>query len=252
MSKYYKGKRTRNIYSPGNDKPFKLSRSKLELFINCPRCFYIDRKLGVGQPPSYPFTLNSAVDALLKKEFDIYREQQKPHPLMIENNVNAVPFQHPDIEKWRDSLHGGIEYAVPDTNIIITGGVDDIWQDVNTNELIVVDYKATAKSKEVTIDEEWQISYKRQVEIYQWLLRNNDFKVSSTSYFVYCNGKIDSESFQGRLEFDINLIPYIGNSDWLDETVSLVVKCLNKDIIPDSGADCDYCVYFKHIQDVLR
>ena len=49
MSMYYKGKRTRNLYKPGDEKPFRLSRSKLELFMNCPRCFYLDRRLGVGQ-----------------------------------------------------------------------------------------------------------------------------------------------------------------------------------------------------------
>src|SRR3972149_10504652 len=71
MSQYYTANRTCGLYNPKDKKPFKLSRSKLELFTECPRCFYLDRKLGVGRPPGFPFALNSAVDALLKKEFDI-------------------------------------------------------------------------------------------------------------------------------------------------------------------------------------
>ena len=47
--------------------------------------------------------------------------------------------------------------------------------------LIVVDYKATSKNSEVNLDAEWQIGYKRQMEFYQYLLRNNGFKVSDTS-----------------------------------------------------------------------
>ena len=90
MSKYYKAKRIRNLYVPGSEKPFRLSRSKLEMFINCPHCFYMDRRLGVGQPPGYPFNLNSAVEHLLKKEFDEYREKQEPHPLMVESGIDAV------------------------------------------------------------------------------------------------------------------------------------------------------------------
>ena len=82
MSKYYKGKRTRNIYTPGETKPFKLSRSKIDRYIECPRCFYIDRRLGVDRPPGFPFNLNNAVDTLLKKEFDIHRTENTQHPLL--------------------------------------------------------------------------------------------------------------------------------------------------------------------------
>ena len=81
MSKYYTGKRTRNLFDPTSKEPFRLSRSKIDLFISCPRCFYQDRRLGVAQPPGYPFNLNSAVDTLLKKEFDdIPQETTTPPP----------------------------------------------------------------------------------------------------------------------------------------------------------------------------
>ncbi len=65
MSQYYNPNRTKNLYDPirhgsGQEKStelFRLSRSKINLFIRCPRCFYLDRELGVGQPPGYPFSL---------------------------------------------------------------------------------------------------------------------------------------------------------------------------------------------------
>jgi len=60
-------------YQPAQDTPFRISRSKVDLFLNCPCCFYLDVRLGVKRPPGFPFNLNSAVDALLKKEFDHYR-----------------------------------------------------------------------------------------------------------------------------------------------------------------------------------
>ena len=53
--------------------PFKFSRSKVELFMECPKCFYIDRVKGVSRPSGFTFSLNNAVDALFKKEFDDYR-----------------------------------------------------------------------------------------------------------------------------------------------------------------------------------
>lgn len=243
MSKYYKSKRTRNIYDPKNDKPYKISRSKLDLFINCPRCFYMDRRLGVGQPPGYPFSLNSAVDALSKKEFDYYRQKQEPHPLLIQNGIDAIPFLHPDLDAWRDSLRRGIQFQIPGTNILLTGGVDDVWISTKTQELIIVDYKATSKTGQVTLDADWQIGYKRQAEIYQWLFRQNGFKVSNTAYFVYCNGRTDKDRFDKKLQFDIFLIPYVGNTDWVESEIRKAYKCLCSNEIPSYGDDCDFCQY---------
>jgi CRISPR/Cas system-associated exonuclease Cas4 (RecB family) len=241
MSEYYTGKRTRDLFDPNGDTPQKLSRSKIDNFIKCPRCFYIDIRLGVGQPPGYPFTLNSAVDHLLKKEFDIHRANGTPHPLMSAYKIDAVPYPHDDLETWRNA-RTGIQYIDPVTNLKIYGGIDDLW--INPKgELMIVDYKATSKEKEVTLDAAWQDGYKRQVEIYQWLFLKNGFEVSDTAYFVYCNGKKDVSAFDGKLEFDIKVIPYVGKTDWIDETLVKIKECLMSDQIPDPDPDCDFCKY---------
>lgn len=220
----------------------RLSRSKIDLFLNCPKCFYLDVKLKIKRPPGFPFTINSEIDRLLKNEFDIHRVKHTSHPLMTTYGINAVPFEHPKMDEWRDALRRGITYPFPDTDLIITGGVDDIWINPE-DELIIVDYKATAKNSEITLDADWQIAYKRQMEIYQWLFKKNGFKVSDTGYFVYCNGRTAQESFDGKLEFDIKLIPYTGNPDWVDGTIKEIWNCLNDDTIPQPNPDCEYCNY---------
>jgi len=246
MSKYYNPNRQRNLYDPKSTEPFRLSRSRIDLFLNCPRCFYFDRRLGTDRPPGYPFSLNSAVDKLLKKEFDIHRAKGTAHPLMKHYKIDATPLAHEKMDEWRDALRRGITYLHKDTNFMITGGVDDVWVDKN-GELIIVDYKATSKEEEVSIDADWQIGYKRQMEIYQWLFRKNGFKVSKTGYFVYCNGNSDKEAFDAKLEFDIKIIPYLGDDSWVEKTIVDAHKCLNGDKIPSPGADCDYCKYIQAI-----
>ncbi len=242
MSKYYTPGRTRNIFDPKSPEKFRLSRSKIDLFLECPRCFYLDRRLGVGRPPGFPFSLNSAVDALLKKEFDVHRAAQTPHPFMKAYKIDAVPFAHEKMDSWRDSLRAGVEYLDPKTNFFVTGGVDDIW--VNpAGELIVVDYKATAKAGEVSLDAEWQDGYKRQMETYQWLLRKNGFKVSSVGYFVYVNGRLDAEAFDGKLEFSVKLIPYEGDTAWIEPTLIKAKACLMSEEVPVAHEECDYCRY---------
>lgn len=244
MSQYYNSNRTRNLYDPNSKESFKLSRSKIDLFLNCPRCFYLDRKLGIGRPPGFPFTLNSAVDTLLKQEFDIHRANGTKHPLIEKYGVDAQPVLHDDLDKWRHNFTG-IQYLHAPTNFLITGAIDDLWQN-SQGEYIVVDYKATAKDREITeLDQEWHAGYKRQMEIYQWLLRQNGHLVSDTGYFVYCNGKKDREAFDGKLEFDVTLIAYAGNDSWIEKTIIEAHKCLNGGKIPKADPDCDYCSYVK-------
>lgn len=236
------GQRSRNIFNPDSEEVFKLSRSKLELFTECPRCFYLDRRLGIGRPPGFPFTLNSAVDHLLKKEFDIHRAKGSAHPLMKAYDVEAIPFAHDMIDEWRENFKG-VQYLHRPTNLVITGAIDDVWIDKN-KELIVVDYKATSTTKEITLDAEYREGYKRQMEIYQWLLRQNGFKVSRTGYFVYANGKTDKSAFDGKLEFDIQLIPYIGSDEWVEQTIFDAKKCMMGEM-PAFQENCEFCAYRK-------
>ena len=242
MSQYYNSQRAKGLYEPNVGEPFKLSRSKIDLFLNCPRCFYLDRRLGIGRPPGFPFSLNSAVDTLLKKEFDIHRAAKTAHPLMEKYGVDAVPFEHEKMEEWRDSLRRGIQFLHKKTNLLITGGVDDVWADPG-GRLIIVDYKATSKNGEVNLDADWQIGYKRQMEIYQWLFRKNEFQVSDTGYFVYCNGDADKKAFDGKLEFNVKLISYMGDDSWVEQAIVEAHKCLVENKIPEPAADCDYCNY---------
>lgn len=201
----------------------------------------------MGRPPGFPFSLNSAVDTLLKKEFDIYRAKGSKHPLVEAYGLDAIPFANPKMDEWRDALRRGITYHHKESNFIVTGGVDDVW--VNPEgELIIVDYKATSKDSEVNIDAKWQDGYKRQMEVYQWLFRKNNFRVSNTGYFVYCNGLSDKKAFDAKLEFSIKLIPYEGDDSWIETTLADIVATL-KNIPPLPDADCDYCRYREAVKE---
>jgi predicted NUDIX family NTP pyrophosphohydrolase len=231
-------------YDPASDKPFKLSRSGLELLHDCPRCFYLDKRLGIGRPGGFPFNINSAVDTLLKREFDFHRERAEPHPLMTEFGVDAVPFAHADLSTWRHNFTG-VRHLHERTGFLITGAVDDVW--VNpAGELIVVDYKATAKKAEITaLDQDWHGSYKRQFEIYQWLLRRNGFRVSDRAYWVYANGDASAERFDRTVRFRMTVIPYDGDDSWVDALVIRAKHCLDADVPPTASPGCHWCQFVR-------
>ncbi len=203
--------RSRNIYKPDSEKPFKLSRSKVENFVSCKRCFYIDRRLGVGQPPGFPFNINSAVDELLKKEFDQYREAGKPHPYMDSVNRRLIPYKNDQLDEWRENFKGS----------------------------------------KVTIDADWQQGYRRQIDFYQWLLRKNGLKVSDIGYFVYCNGDKQQSSFDNKVHFDVSVLEYEGDGSWIEDTIAQIKQLLDQHSVPEYSENCDYCTYIQDIDSVV-
>ena len=247
MSDFYSAKRG-STWNYGG-KSWKLSRSKIELFMGCPRCFYIDNKLGTKRPPGPPFSINSAVDHLLKQEFDTHRAKGEQHPLQKAYGIDAIPASHEELNVWRENFKG-ICFEDPKTGMTISGAIDDLWIN-GEGEYIVVDYKATAKDEAVKeLNQEWQDGYKRQMEIYQWLLRQLGNKVSNTGYFVYCTGRLDRDAFDGRIDFDINLIEYVGNDSWVRSVIDDIEICLESDSMPAPAKECDFCAYSKARQEV--
>jgi len=233
---------TRAFFRPGaqgNSGPYPLSRTKLQLFLDCPRCFHLDRRTGVVRPDSAFYSLNLAVDALLKREFDFWRLRGEPHPVMQLFGIDAVPLRHRDLALWRDTPTG-VRSVHPQSGFEVFGIVDDLWQHED-GSIVVVDYKATSTSGPITLDD--RDGYKRQMEVYQWLLRRQGLIVSDTAYFLFANANRERESFDRRLDFTLSILPYVGSDNWVEDALIAAKECLMTDNPPASSADCAWCAY---------
>lgn len=238
-----------SLYVPQQTIPFKISRSKFSDFLNCKRCFYLDRVKGLREPSMPGWSLNIAVDDLLKKEFDHYRNIKKPHPIMVKYNLNFVPFAHENLDQWRNSLSGGIAYHDQKTNLIIQGGVDDVWLNLDTQELVVVDYKAQSKNKEVSsnqyLSDPYHAGYKQQMDIYVFILKKMGFAVSAKTYFYVCNANKNKENFNATLSFDVSLVEYETNINWIDDKITEMKDILDLDEVPELNLYCENCAYLE-------
>ncbi|MEX1052620.1 MAG: PD-(D/E)XK nuclease family protein [Patescibacteria group bacterium] len=245
--------RRRKLYDPNSKDPFTVSRSKIDLFIDCPRCFYLDRKHGVSRPGIPSFTLNSAVDTLLKKEFDLLRKNGESHELMKKYKIDAIPLSHPELATWRDDHYRYIGASIlhDKTNFLVTGIIDDVWKDKKDN-LIIVDYKATSTTREISLEDKWKQSYKRQMEIYQWIFRRMGFKVSDTGYFVFANAGKNRDKFDGKLEFELSILPYKGDGFWVEPRLLAMKKCLDSPNVPNKGAECEHCSFREKANEVIK
>lgn len=215
----------------------KLSRSKLELFVECPRCFWLNLNKGIKRPPPAPYTINNAIDALLKREFDVHREQGSAHYLIEKYKIDAIPFKNEKLADWRNNFVG-VQFHHKPTDFMVFGAIDDVWVN-KKDELIVVDYKATG-AKEHQIYE----SYKRQMEVYQWLFAQNGYKVSRTGYFLFARVNKEGGFDEARLSFDLFLEPQEGDNSWVEKALFEARK-VKDGPLPGHNPECVYCQFAK-------
>ena len=260
------GKRVKKhtIYVPGQSKDFTLSRSKFDDFMTCQRCFYLNIVKAIISPGNPPYKLNTLTDTLLKKEFDECRDQKKTHRLLEKYNLShIIPFDpgtqqvfkktenknviKRKIDIWRDSLHGGLELRFKDTNIILKGGIDDVWFNTKTEEVIVADYKSQEDQKGVSQDTYFESPYKegymRQLDFYAYLLKGMGYKVSKDAYLYICNAKETDDGFHGKMLFDEALIHYEIKTDYLESKIQKMIDVMNSDEVPSRHRSCENCVY---------
>jgi hypothetical protein len=232
------------------DKSLRLSRSRWDNFIKCPKCFYLKEKHNIN-PPSQPgHPINSRVDTLLKEEFDIFRKEGKSHPIFKEYNLNFVPYNKLDPEvlaKYRNNFKG-VEAKSKKTKYVLFGSLDDLWFNLDTDEVVVLDYKATSnKNLEdyTTSNKHYHKSYLRQLDFYAYLLKINDFEVHKIGYWMICNAADENQkTFNNRINFKTTILPYELKTDYIEDTLIELEKCLENNNPPISGNDCDNCRWF--------
>lgn len=271
--------RHRGTFKPEREEPYELSRGKIETLLNCPACFWLDRARGVKFPSIPGFLLNTNTDTLLKRDFDQYRGK-KPHPIMVSAGLEHLrPFAHEHIEKWESSLQFG---SSPDhfntlheeTNILFGGGLDDVWENTETGELHIIDYKSTAQMRKEPkpLDEtfiappedpkepDYKAGYRRQMEMYQWIARRKGFTVSNIGYFVYVDGQHVGET--GMLDqndpatawmrFNTAVIPYEGNDDWVEAALYKAKEVVQMTECPPHSDGCEFDRFIKGANEATK
>ena len=254
-------KRHRSTFDPNNPEPYELSRSRVENFVRCPACFYLQQVKGVPFPSIPGFNINEATDVLLKRDFDKYRGGPDTHPFLKKNGMEyLVPFEHKDFEKWTQSMHFGAEGRMntvhEESNIKLGGGLDDVWLNRKTNELHIVDYKSTSQkspNKEITLDDYWKAGYKRQMDMYVWVMRRKGFSISSIGYFLYCDGDRFSDydflnTENAVMQFKMSLIPYEVNTSWIEPTLLKIKDCLHQPNTPKHADNCEYGGFLRALE----
>ncbi len=211
-----------------------LSRSQLDLFTACPRCFWLRNRHGVKQPKSLPFALNNAMDGLLKAEFDEYRAAGTLPPILAECGVQATLFKDTEkLEEWRNNFRG-LRWKDPKTGHTLYGAIDDLLE-FPDDSLAVVDYKSSG-AKEATV----YPSYQLQMDVYTFLLQRLGYRTAPKAYLAFFIA-VKDDGFKGRLPFRAQLLEISPEPDRVQDLFKQAVALAQSDKEPEPGAECDLC-----------
>ena len=210
-----------------------LSPSSLNLYLECPHCFWLEKKRGIKRPPPYPYALNMAVDILLKEEFDKYRAENKPHPLLLAHKIPAKLFSNQSLlNQWRSNF-AGLRYYDSELGATIFGAVDDILE-FPDGKLAPMDYKSTG-SAVATIYDRFQL----QMDVYTYLLEKNGFLTPRKGYLAFYI--VDKgNGFGDRLPFRKELHEIDTNPSDVPELFGEAVMLLRRETPPPHSQDCRY------------
>jgi len=267
-------------YEEGRAEPFELSRGSIDKMVKCEACWWLEKAMGLKQPGTPPFAINSNTDLLLKRDHDRYRGKS-PSPIMKAQGLGHLrPYAHPDLNKWTDSVAfgkpGHFNCLHEETNILFGGGIDDIFENPATGELHIVDYKSTSqeglgKTVRDPLDdtflwpkddpmkkEDFKAGYRRQADMYQWILRRMGFKVSNTAYFLYVDGlaldfggMLDEEDTEAAwMKFEAKIMTYEGNDSWVEDALYRAKELVQQEEMPEHGYWCKKNGFGKYLQDL--
>jgi CRISPR/Cas system-associated exonuclease Cas4 (RecB family) len=216
-----------------SEKEIQLSPNSLNLYLECPHCFWLEKKLGIKRPPLYPYALNTAVDSLLKEEFDTYRRKKLQHPLLVDNKIKANLFSNQKLlNQWR-SNYAGIRYFDEELKATLFGAIDDALE-FDDGKLAPMDYKSTG-TKASKIYDRFQL----QLDVYTYLMEKNGYKTKKKGYLAFY--VVDkSKGFIDRLPFRKEIIEVDTSPGEVYEIFKDAVNVLEQSMPPAHSEDCQF------------
>ena len=214
----------------------RFSPTGLNLFLECPKCFWLEHVKGIHRPRGIFPSLPGGMDLLIKDYFDKYRVVGKLPPEIV-GKVDCELFPDPELlNKWRN-WRTGLSYTDPETGAQLSGALDDLG--VVNKKFVPVDYK----TRGFDVKEGGESFYQNQMNCYGFLLRENQMPPAGYAYLIYYIPKELGEN--GMTRFDVVPKKVSIDPDRALKTF-LGAIALVKGPQPERHSECEYCSFSHH------
>ena len=235
----------KKLYVRNNLSPHPLSRTKLDLFSECRRCFYNDLIHGIRRPHGTPLILSNTVIKKFKDELNQYKINKSIHPIVEKTKEKFNFFIHPKLSEFQNSFKG-IRYVHKKTNFEIYGAIDDLWYNEDSKKFSIIGIKSTSKKDEIVIDN-IPNHYWKQLSFYFYLLDKNSINMNSNGLLIFLNALKDDTEFNNQLTFKVNHFVKELDTSWIETLLDDIFVILQSDFSPPSSRNCKYCQYINII-----
>lgn len=220
-------------------KETRLSPSSLNLFLECPRCFWLQINESIHRPRgAYP-SLPGGMDTIIKVYFDKYRVKGELPPEVKGRLEGRLLSDTNLLNKWRN-WRTGLKYKDEDLGVTLFGALDDCLVDSSSSEKIYympLDYKTRGSMPRDGDSEKY---YGNQLDCYALLLEGNGYPIGEFGYLLYYYPKEVKE--EGNVVFNVEPIRLKVDPERARKTLRDAVKLLNGPI-PPHHSECEYCIW---------
>jgi len=220
--------------------PYKLSPSSLNLLKECPRCFWLKFNKNIKRPDTIFPSLPSGMDKILKIHFDSFMEKGQLPPELCKSECKGLKlFNDKELLKiWRSNFKG-IQYKDKEDNLF-RGAVDNIL--VKNKKLIVLDYK----TRGYPLKEDTHEHYQDQMDIYNLLLRKNNYETEDYAYLLFYHP--DKVNEKGDIIFNTDLIKISISIKNAENIFKKAIKTLEGPL--PEAKECGFCKWNEELKDI--
>lgn len=202
----------------------KLSPSSLNLFLECPRCFWIYINKEIKRPGPPVASVTNGLDRSIKKYFEEMR-LKKTLPEFLQRSIPGKLMENFPKRGW-------LEYTDTKLDAKLGGFLDECIQ-FEDGRYAVLDHKTRGSAPESV-----HKAYQLQMDAYTFLLEANNYLTRKTAYLVYYIPKrIIKES---DFEFEIVIKEIKTDPSRAKEVFNNALAAL-KDRIPNIQKECSFC-----------
>jgi len=211
-----------------------LSSSRLSLFVECPRCFWLDVNAGIRRPDTVFPSLPAGLDAQFKRYFDLFRAAGALPP-EVRGKVPGRLFDDVEtLKRWRDWKRG-IRYTPSWAEVELMGALDECLVD-DDGFLYPMDYKTRGYAPKA----ETHAFYQDQMNLYTLLLEGNGHRTKRLAYLLYFHPVEVRE--RGLVQFEVSVQELTTDPAGAECLVKEALGALGGPV-PASAVSCGFCAW---------
>ena len=214
---------------------YKLSPSRLSVFLDCPRCFWLDVNKKIKRPGGIFPTLPRGMDKVLKEHFDTHRDK-KDTPEELKGKIEGHLFQDREkLKVWMNNFKG-LQWADKEGNIL-RGAIDELFV-AKGGIHVPLDFK----TRGYPVKEDTHEHYQHQMDIYSFLLEKNGLKAGDFAILIFYHPiGVDRNH---NVDFHAEVIKVPTDKKRALRLFQGALKCLNGPE-PKPNPDCEWCGWGK-------